>query len=401
MITKQRADFLVLGAGILGLAVALELRRTRPGSSVLVVEKEPEAALHASGRNSGVVHAGFYYAPDSLKARFTAEGNRRLRAYCAEKAIVMNACSKVVVARDETELPGLEELARRGKLAEAGVSLIDEKELADIDPNARTIARALYSPNTVSVSPREVCLSFQRDLERSGVRFLFCTSFEKRLSANSVSAGGAEIEYGHLVNCAGLYADQLARAFGFSSRYTILPFKGVYLVNHSLKKNTRTNVYPVPNLKNPFLGVHFTQTAGGHEKVGPTAIPAFWRENYQGMSGFRLKELAEILHLEGRLFTANRFGFRDLALTELRKYSKQRLLTEAAGLVKEFRSDGDWQWGKAGIRAQLLDLETMALVQDFLVEGDEHSTHVLNAVSPAFTSALPFAEHVVARIPSR
>lgn len=389
-----RADYLVIGAGVIGLAIARELKLRRPGATVLVLEKEQAPSMHSSGRNSGVIHAGFYYAPDSLKARFTAEGNRRLRAYCEDKQIPLNRCAKVVVARSETDLAGLEELARRGERVGAGTRLIDEKELAQVDSNALTIARALYSPNTVTVDPVLVCKSLSADLKALGGEILCGHPYEKRISSGAIIAGGKAIEFGHLVNAAGLYADRVGKQFGFSKRYQILPFKGIYLLNKGGPRSARTNIYPVPNLKNPFLGVHFTITATGQEKIGPTAIPAFWRENYSGLSRFRFDELIEILGLESRLFLGNHFGFRNLALQEMRKYARANLLNDAASLVKELRSGADWQWGRPGIRAQLLDVEKMALEQDFVVEGDAQSTHVLNAVSPAFTSSLPFAEHV-------
>lgn len=398
MNTKQRADFLILGAGVIGLTIARELRARHPRAEILILEKESAEAQHSSGRNSGVIHAGFYYSPDSLKARLTAQGNQRLREYCRAKQIPMNECSKVVVTRGEQELPGLDELARRGALAGAGVRLIDAQELADIDPNAKTYQRALYSPHTATVNPRTVCASFRRDLEEANVQFRFGTGFTRRAGEHSVEAGGTVTEYGHLVNTAGLYADRVAQDFGFSARYRILPFKGIYLVNQSAQpalRHARTNIYPVPNLQNPFLGVHFTLTADGKEKIGPTAIPAFWRENYAGLSGFNFRDLLETARIEGKLLLSNKFHFRDLARREMRKYLKRNLFADAAELVKTFRADADWRWGTPGIRAQLIDLETYALVQDFLIEGDRHSTHVLNAVSPAFTSSLAFAEHAV------
>lgn len=382
----------------MGLAVAAELKRRRPGASIVLLEKESSAAQHASGRNSGVIHAGFYYTPDSLKSRFTAEGNRRLREFCASRGISMNPCGKVVVARSENEIDGLQELARRGDNVGAGTRLIDEKELAEIDSNARTVGLALLSPNTVTVSPREVCAKLQEELETSGVKFYFRSGYLERTGRNCIHAGARPFEYGHLINCTGLYSDKIARQFGFASRFTILPFKGVYLVNHASKKTVSTNIYPVPNLKNPFLGVHFTITADGHEKIGPTAIPALWRENYSGFSNFRLGEFLEMAHIESNLLLTNKFRFRNLAFQEMRKYFKGNLLRDAASLVKVMNSDADWRWGPPGIRAQLLDLDRMELVQDFQVEGDKESTHVLNAVSPAFTSSFPFADHVVDRI---
>ena len=175
----------------------------------------------------------------------------------------------------------------------------------------------------------------------------------------------------------------------------MIEFKGLYLKYTKNKTDVKMNIYPVPNLKNPFLGVHFTKTVHGDIKIGPTAIPSFWRENYQGMDNFKIGEAAEVLSQESRLFLANSFGFRDLAFEEMRKYDKKYFIRLAQNLVQEIDPNGFTEFTKPGIRAQLLNTKTRALVQDFVVEADNQSIHVLNAVSPAFTCAFPFAEYVV------
>lgn len=396
MSNQQRCDYLIIGAGIIGLALARELKNRFPAADILVIDKEADVAFHGSGRNSGVLHAGFYYSADSLKARFTREGNRMMTDYVTGRGLAINRCHKVVVASDLNEIEGVQELQRRGERNGVDVRVIDEQELAEIDPNAKTTGIALYSPTTATVDPGQVCHALKDDLEAAGVRFLFGQGYLKRQGdAAILTTGGLVLEAGLTINAAGLYADTVARDYGFSQHYTIIPFKGIYLKYTGTDKPIRTNIYPVPNLKNPFLGVHYTVTVDGTIKIGPTAIPAFWRQNYAGLEHFRLGELLEILGWESRLFLGDNFGFRSLALSELKKYDRSYFTGLATKMVKQINTAGFNQWSKPGIRAQLLNTATKELVQDFVVEGDRHSIHVLNAVSPAFTCSFPFAAWVV------
>ena len=397
---EEKSDFLIIGAGIMGLALAREIRASRPDRTVIVLEKETASAQHASGRNSGVLHAGFYYTADSLKARFTRDGNRFWQEYCRHRNLPLNPCGKVVVARTPEETEGVRELKRRGDKNGVDVRLIDEKELSEIEPNAKTCGLALWSPHTASVDPVRIAGTLEKELLKNGVRFFYNTPYRKRLDDSALLAGETVFSYGTMINAAGLYADRIARDFGFSSDTTILPFKGVYLEYVSAgdeKKPVRTNIYPVPDLKQPFLGVHFTITAAGKIKIGPTAIPAFWRENYGGLEGFSARDLSEILGWEARLFLGNDFGFRDLALTEMKKYRKSFMARQATELVKDLDPSRFSRWGRPGIRAQLLDRTSRTLVTDFRVEGDRTSIHVLNAVSPAFTASIPFAQWILDR----
>ncbi len=396
MTEQLRCDYLIIGAGIIGMALARDLHSRFPSADILVIEKEADVAKHSSGRNSGVLHAGFYYTADSLKARFTRDGNRILREYVKERGLEINECHKVVVASDESEVEGVLELQRRGERNGVDVSIIDEKELAEIDPNARTTGIALYSPSTATVDPAQVCHALKEDLEKNGVRFLFNQGYRQRHGNSAVvTRGGLVIEAGLIINAAGLYADHIARDYGFSQNYTIIPFKGIYLRYRGKDRPVRTNIYPVPNLKNPFLGVHYTITVDGTIEIGPTAIPAFWRENYTGLENFSLAELVEIIGWESRLFLDDSFGFRSLAFEELHKYNRSYFTGLATKMVKEIDTAGFNQWSKTGIRAQLLNKTTKELVMDFVVEGDARTIHVLNAVSPAFTCSFPFASWVV------
>lgn len=389
----RTCDFLVIGGGVIGLSIARELRRRRPDARVLLIEKEASCGAHASGRNSGVLHAGFYYSPDSLKAKFTRLGNERLTAYCEEKRIPLNRCGKLVVAKDATDLPALDELLRRGQINGITLQAISEKEAKSIEPRVKTYQRALFSLRTSTVNPLLVIEAMQQDAVREGVEIQCGTAYRGR-ETTAVRTNHGHIDAGYVVNAAGLYADKIAMDYGFSEKYRILPFKGLYLYSDEPPGSFRTNIYPVPDLRNPFLGVHFTITADGKSKIGPTAIPALWRENYGGMGNFKFGELAEVASRGLGLLTGAGFDFRRLALEEIAKYSRSKMVSLASVLADGVDERNYRTWGRPGIRAQLLDITKKKLEMDFVLEGDDRSMHVLNAVSPAFTCSLPFAGHV-------
>ena len=381
----------------MGISIARELNARLPDAHITLIEKESTAACHASGRNSGVLHAGFYYTADSLKARFTAEGNKLLTDYCLRHGLAINQCGKIVVARDENELKGIFELKQRGDQNGVKLEVIDEKDLEEMEPNARTFSKALYSPATSVVKPKEVVEHLASDLQRKKVNILFNEKFIKREGASTVSTNKQKIQFKHLINAAGLYADKIAHQFGVGGKYILLPFKGLYMEYNDSRLFQR-HIYPVPNLGNPFLGVHFTKTADGNIKIGPTAIPAFWRENYQGFSHFNLNEFLEVLCTEARLFCTNAFHFRSLTLQEIKKYSRKYFIRQAAYLAKKVDTTRFGSYLTPGIRAQLLNTEKMNLVMDFVIEHGERSTHILNAVSPAFTASLSFSKYIVDEI---
>ncbi|MBF0370694.1 MAG: L-2-hydroxyglutarate oxidase [Magnetococcales bacterium] len=404
----ETTDFLIIGGGVLGLTLALEVRKRHPGMRVVVLEKERQPGTHASGRNSGVLHAGFYYTADSLKARFCREGNRELTEYCLSRKLSIRRCGKLVVARSHADLPGLAELLRRGRVNGVALEELTAREALEIEPRARTVEKALFAPTTASVDPVEVMAALVQDARQAGVEILTQRRFlgGKRIQrgesdgAVEIETSGGAMAAGYLINAAGLHADRVAHGFGFAREYAILPFKGLYLYSDEPPESLKTHIYPVPNLDNPFLGVHFTVGVGGGIKIGPTAIPAFWREHYQGFEGFRLKEMGEILSREAGLFWGNHFNFRRLAFQELGKYRKSRLARLAGELVGDVDPAHYRRWGRPGIRAQLLHLPSRRLEMDFIYQGDAHSFHLLNAVSPAFTCALPLGRFLMDRIES-
>ena len=284
------ASILICGAGVVGLTLARDLVAAGY-DDILIIDKEPEPGRHASGRNSGVLHAGIYYAPGTLRARSCLEGNFRMKQYCEEHGLPLFKSGKVIVARDESELPTLRQLYERASQNGAKVELIDERQLAEIEPNAKSAGQALFSHYTAVVDPKAILKSITAELSATGkVRMVFGSRFTgiegregKRLRIGT-SAG--PISCAFFVNAAGAYGDVVAHAFGLGRNYRLIPFKGIYKkVRPDRAHLFRGSIYPVPNIKNPFLGVHFTRSAHGDVYVGPTAIPALGRENYGILSG--------------------------------------------------------------------------------------------------------------------
>lgn len=394
---KITSDFLIIGGGVIGVNLALQAARRFPDARVTLIEKESDCGVHASGRNSGVLHAGFYYSADSLKARLTKDGNQRLTDYCLEHGLGINRCGKLVVAKNADELPVLHELLDRAKRNGVDLHEITEAEAREIEPRVRTYQQALFSPSTASVDPSEVMRSFVAAAKQAGVSIINNARYQGARNGLVRTTQG-DISTGYVINAAGLYADKVARDYGFSEHYRILPFKGLYLYANDKAKPLRTNIYPVPDLRNPFLGVHHTVTLDGHTKIGPTAIPCFWREHYRGFQNFRLGEFLEVVSRETELFIRNDFEFRKLAWEEMQKIYRPHLVELAGELASDIRPEYYTQWGAPGIRAQLLDIRNRRLEMDFKMEGDERSFHILNAVSPAFTCAMPFGDYTFQQI---
>ena len=391
-------DFLVIGGGVIGISIARELKSRNPNSGVCILEKEHQCGLHASSRNSGVLHAGFYYTADSLKARFTKEGNQRLTKYCEVKNLALKKCGKLVVAQNESELVWLDELMTRARNNGVPLELITDEESQAIEPRAKTYQKALFSPTTASINPTELVKSLLSDAIQEGVQLKTNTQYIHRVGKSSIKTSNGVFEAKYIINAAGLYADKIGRDFNFSKDHRILPFKGLYLYSNEPLGALNTHIYPVPDLTNPFLGVHFTITSDGKIKIGPPAIPAFWREQYQGWSNFNMPELTEIILRQAGLFLSSNFDFKALAFRELKKYSKPLLVSLATKLAKGVDIKHYRQWGLAGIRAQLLNIRKKELEMDFVLEGDKQSMHILNAISPGLTCALPFADYVCDQI---
>ena len=394
---NHTCDFLVVGGGIVGVTIALSLFKAFPNASIIVLEKEPKTGLHASGRNSGVLHAGFYYTAESLKARFTRDGNKELSEYCLSHGLSLNTCGKLVVAHDEAEDKVLDTLYERGQRNGISLDIISVQEAKKIEPRVKTWRRALYSPSTSVVDPVEVLSTLVQEASANNIRFEYGERFV-HYDGTRVHTTSKTFAAGYVVNTAGLFADSVAHDFGFGQDYELLPFKGVYLYAKPGTIPINTNIYPVPDLRNPFLGVHFTLTVSGRIKIGPTAIPAFWPEQYGWVENFHFDEFLRTTGRHLRLMLKSDPMFRELAFEEIKKYSRPYMVSRASKMAEGVRAEDFKEWGRPGIRAQLINRNTQKLVMDFIIEGDKKSMHVLNAVSPAFTCALPFSRYVVEQI---
>lgn len=390
----DEADYLIIGAGIVGLAIARALVQSGV-DRITVIEKEAELGLHASGRNSGVLHAAIYYPPNTLKAELCLKGNLLLQDYCKKYQLPLIHSGKVIVARDETEVETLKQLYERAQKNGAKVELIDEKQLIEIEPNAKTCGTALYSHYTALVDNKAILKAIYHELLATNkVKFLFSTAFKKVANESEILTSHGKIRYQRLINAAGSYADKVAHAFDVGKEYFLVPFKGIYQkLIPSQKHLVNGNIYPVPNLGNPFLGVHFTKNISGDVYVGPTAIPAFGRENYglfKGIDG----DIFRILKSEIKLFLTNA-EFRKVALEEPKKYSSKYFYEDAKRLVKELKPEWLTKTTKVGIRPQLISTKENKLMMDFMVVKEKQTVHILNAISPAFTSSFAFADYVL------
>jgi L-2-hydroxyglutarate oxidase LhgO len=392
-------DLIVLGAGITGLSVARQKLLDEPDCEILIIEKECKIGMHGSGRNSGVLHSGIYYPSDTLKAKFCAEGSKLMTNYCRKHNLPILQCGKVILPTKYEDESQVNLLYNRGMKNGALVEIISQKELNEIEPEASTmVQKALYSPNTSVVDPCKVLEKIQFELINAGVTILFN---EKVKSANPDSSTiktnkDNSFQYAHLVNCTGQHSDAVSKVFGVGEKYTILPFKGLYYGLHK-NSNIQLNglIYPVPDLNVPFLGIHSVKLIDGSTYFGPTAIPAFGRENYQGFKGVNIKDATSISYYLAKQYIGNKQGFRSYTHQEIHKIFKSEFLKSMQKLVPRISGNDLIVSQKVGIRAQLLDTKKGELVMDFLVERVDNTTHVLNAVSPAFTSAFSFAKYIL------
>ena len=391
---QNQCQVLIVGAGITGLTITRELIK-RGAEDILLLEKESSLGLHASGRNSGVLHAGIYYTSDTLKAKFCVEGNRLMKEFCRERRLTLKESGKVILARSSSEVETLNELKRRADLCGARAFLIDDKELRDIEPHAAICDKALFSPDTAVVKPEEVLSALEEELVQSAkVIISYETVFKCIRGSGRAHTSKGVIRFEKFVNAAGSYGDQIAHQFGLAKEYKLLPFKGMYKkLSHNRTFLVRGNVYPVPDLRNPFLGVHLTRGTDDEVYVGPTAIPAFSREDYHAFPGWSW-EMFPILFRDAVLLLSNQ-AFHRVALTEPRKYLKRFILKEARKLVPELSLHDLVDSDKVGIRPQLVHWPTKKLVMDFVMLHDGDALHILNPISPAFTSSMAFAKYVV------
>ena len=394
-------DYAVIGAGIVGLATALALTERRAGAAVLVLEKEPEVARHQSGHNSGVIHAGVYYAPGSLKARLCREGNEATRRFCEQHRVPFAICGKLIVATSSLEAERLGTLRDRCRANQLAVEELSSGQLHAIEPHIRGVA-ALRVQQTGIVDYRHVCGALHAELKRRAADVRF--GFEVRSIRESSeyvaigSSSGELVRAAHLVVCGGLQSDRLALLAGLEPKARIIPFRGEYFRLSPAKSHLVSHlIYPVPDPTLPFLGVHLTRMIDGSITVGPNAVLALARERY-ARSGFDLRDAAAALGYPGlwRLLAAHwRSGLAEVASS----LWKSRYLEQCRKYCPELTLE-DLEPHPAGIRAQAV-LPDGTLVHDFLFAESDRMLHVLNAPSPAATAALPIGRMIAERIAQR
>jgi (S)-2-hydroxyglutarate dehydrogenase len=390
----ERCDIAVVGAGILGLAAARELARRHPGRSVVVIDKEDDVGRHQTGHNSGVIHAGIYYAPGSLKAELCVSGARELYAFCERHGIRAERCGKLIVALDESELPGLAELERRGEQnGVPGLRRIGPDELVELEPAARGVA-ALHSPSTGIVDFTAVARALRAELEATGGRVLLgseVSGISPNGRAIRIAHAHGTVEAGHALVCAGAWSDRLAVQAGAPAEPRIVPFRGAYLrLKPERRHLVRGLIYPVPDPRLPFLGVHLTRHADGEILVGPTALMAGARDAYR-LRDVRARDLRATLAWPGTPRLMRRF-WRTGVQEILHAVSRRAMARTAARYVPELRAS-DLLPGWAGVRAQALWRDGR-LVDDFVFSATDRALHVRNAPSPAATSSLAIGRHV-------
>lgn len=395
---ENRSDVLIVGAGIVGLATAYQLLKALPHLKITIVEKEKEVALHQTGHNSGVIHSGIYYKRGSLKAKNCIEGKKELMAFCDEQGIAYRKLGKVIVATEEEQLPRLEEIRKRGEDNGVALEMIDQVRLREIEPHVSAL-KAIWVPECCVINYREVAAAFLRLICAQGAKVCFGQKVQRIVSQGEESVvettGGAHVT-SFLINCAGLFSDRIAKRSPLVTKpvHQILPFRGeYYMLSKEKSALVRGLIYPVPDPKFPFLGVHLTRMIDGKVEAGPNAILATAREGYH-RSKINLRDCAEYLQYRGFWRMALRYW--NVGVYELyRSLSKKAFLRDLQRLVPAIE-EGDLSPGGAGVRAQVVTREGKML-DDFALYEEKNMIHVLNAPSPAATASLSIGRYIATR----
>jgi L-2-hydroxyglutarate oxidase LhgO len=368
-----------------------------PSASISVLEKEDSLGKHASGRNSGVLHSGIYYDSSTLKAKVCAEGARRMKNFATEHGINCQHSGKVIVATSPQDLPVIERLLKNARENGIKAERMDEHAVRQIEPHAAVYQQGIYCPDTAVIDSKGVLEKLRELLTASGVKIHFNAPVSSvKVAECEVSTPIGKFSYGYMFNCAGASADKVAKFYGLGLDYTMVPFKGIYFkLRPEHAHLVHANIYPVPDINQPFLGVHLTRVTSGEVYAGPTAIPALGRENYGILQGAKLGESLHVGLEVIRMYLANHQNFRKLVHTEIGKYQKKNFLAAVRKLMPELTADDIVPCNKVGIRPQLINVREKKLEMDYVIEKSPNSLHVLNAISPAFTSSLAFAEWIV------
>lgn len=393
---KKMNDIVVVGAGIVGLAVAYKLLLQKPNLKILIIEKEKEIARHQTGNNSGVIHTGIYYKPGSLKAKTCVDGVSQLLSFCEKNNISVNPCGKVIVATHESELKGLEELYRRATAnGVKGVTLISPEQVQEIEPMVTQSIKGLHSPNTSIIDYIKVSLALKTQIEALGGTVLTdtqCKSIQQTPSSVVIETTNGPFESSYLINCGGVWSDDLARYAALPMKEKMIPFRGEYFcLKEPMAQKIKGLIYPVPNPQFPFLGVHLTRMISGKVEAGPNAVLALAKDGYKKTS-ISPKHLMSLFLYPGFWKMTGKY-WKTGVYEVYRSFYKKEFLKSLQRLVPELE-ETDLIPGGAGIRAQLVNPDG-SLIDDFCIKKTERMLHVLNAPSPAATASLSIADSIV------
>lgn len=401
MTELENYDYVIIGAGIIGISLGIELLTQKPTKKILIIDKETRPGVHASGRNSGVLHAGFYYSPDSLKAKFCKQGNLELKKFCNTNNLEVKETGKVVVCQDKNDVTRLMNLFERGIANGVEIELLESNELSRIEPAAQTVDKFIWSPTTAVGNPKEIIKKLAEKFTDMGGLFRFNSRVKLINKSNEVliEGDGYILSATSIINSAGAYASELAKQVGVGHEYVCLPFLGAYRKSEFVAGNPKRLVYPVPNPINPFLGIHTTNTLSDEIKIGPTAFPVIGKEQYKFLDGFNAKELRDFYLATKTLLKSDSVNILGLAKSEGIKLFKRPLIKKAKRLTNALDLNQKWKNYPAGIRAQIVNLDTKVIEMDYIVRSDKNVVHILNAVSPGWTSSIPFSRWIVENQP--
>lgn len=390
---SNKFDTVIIGGGIVGLATALALKSKFPEQSLAIVEKEAELAGHQTGHNSGVIHAGIYYKPGSYKAKLCVEGSRLMMEFCEANGVPYERCGKLIVATTNDEVPRLQNLFERGAAnGIQGLELMGPERIREIEPHARAV-RALFSPNTAITDYRLVAGAMAKRIVDMGGSILHSTrvqAIDRSDDFFHLNTTRMPVHGRNLINCAGLFADRIARMLGLRPDVRLIPFRGEYYSINPGRGLVRALIYPVPDPEFPFLGVHFTKKINGEYEAGPNAVLAFAREGYK-FRNLNAKDLLEMFGFAGFWAMARRY-WKTEVYELYRSLSRRAFLQALQKLVPELRDEDMWPGG-SGVRAQIVTAEG-SLVDDFLIVEAPGAINVLNAPSPAATASIAIGRHI-------
>ena len=394
----MKYDFIIIGSGIIGLTLAYKLKKTHTNSTILILEKEKDSIQHGSGRNSGVIHSGIYYDPGSLRASLGVRGGIELKEYIKNKKLWIDECGKILVPTSDHSFQNLDHLYERGIKNGVMVKKLSKKEIQLLEPNVNIAYDfGLLIPFTSVADPKEVSKSLIADLLQMGVEIIYNQQVNKiKDDGKKIATNFQNYSCQHSFNCSGLQSDKVAKNAGLEFRYTFLPFKGKYWKIADSNFKLKHLIYPIPDLQYPFLGLHTSHKKDGSFYIGPTSTPVFGREQYQWNKQLKLLEAITLAFSFGMKILKNENKLRTLAFQEAKLLHKNYFFNEVQKLIKNISLDSIHpSLEKIGIRSQIFDPQSKTLLNDFVILNQKHCTHVLNAISPAWTASFAFADHLI------